>query len=217
MASSAEGTRFTILDFLQKRGSAAVEQVAREIGLAPATVRRHLDILQRDRLVSCHQAHKKLGRPEFVYFLTEDGQEAGYRDYRKLLTLLLSEIQSLPSSDVSGKAGEELLQLLLVRIASQLSNSYHGPEAQSADSRLARLREALQEGGYAPEITRQDEQVQIRLCNCPFRAAALCQKSVCLLDHTLISSILGIEPVCQTTIHDGGNACSYLVTLPGHN
>ena len=69
------------------------------------------------------------------------------------------------------------------------------------------------EGGYSPEITRQDGQVEIRLCNCPYRAVALCQKSVCLLDCTLISSILGVEPVGQTTIHDGGSTCSYLVTL----
>ena len=46
-----EGTRFKILQLLQSNGNQTVDALATNIGLAPATIRRHLDILQRDRFV----------------------------------------------------------------------------------------------------------------------------------------------------------------------
>ncbi len=36
-------------------GSVTVDELAKDIGLAPATIRRHLDILQRDQLAAFEQ------------------------------------------------------------------------------------------------------------------------------------------------------------------
>jgi len=47
-----EGTRHRILQQLQKKTNDSVGGLAGSMGLAPATIRRHLDILQRDRLVA---------------------------------------------------------------------------------------------------------------------------------------------------------------------
>ena len=106
MASSLEGTRLNVLSILQRQGSITVDQLAQVTGLASATIRRHLDILQRDNLVAFRQVRKKLGRPEYSYFLTEDGQESGYRDYRKLLTLLMSEIKRLDTDALANKGAK---------------------------------------------------------------------------------------------------------------
>ena len=45
-----EGTRLRILEHLQQENQ-TVGGLATIMGLAPATVRRHLDILQRDHLI----------------------------------------------------------------------------------------------------------------------------------------------------------------------
>jgi predicted ArsR family transcriptional regulator len=213
MASSLEGTRRKVMAVIQERGSASVDRIAQEIGLSPVTIRRHLDILQRDRLVSFDEVRKKVGRPEFVFSLTEEGHESGYRDYQKLLTLLLDEVASLAPADLARKEGEELLRFLIVRISDQLSTSYVESGQSSPEARLARLKQALTDRGFSPEITQEDGQVRIRLRNCPFRATALGQKSVCHLDRKLIANILGVEPVSQYTIHDGNNACCYVAAL----
>ena len=213
MASALEGTRLKILAFIQKQGSATVDRISQDIGLSPATIRRHLDILQRDRLISFDQVHKKVGRPEFVYILTEEGHESGYRDYQKLLTLLLSEIASLTPADLVGKEGEELLRFLIVRISDEVSRPHLQPGQSSQEIRLAELEQAMRDRGFAPEITQEDLQVRIRLCNCPFRIAALGQQSVCHFDQQLIANILGVEPVRQYTIHEGNNSCCYLAPL----
>ena len=72
-----EGPRLRILQLLQKNTNDTVGGLAQAIGLAVATIRRHLDILRRDPLVAFEEVRKKTGRPEYSFFLTEDGQEAG--------------------------------------------------------------------------------------------------------------------------------------------
>jgi len=39
------------------------------------------------------------------------------------------------------------------------------------------------------------------------------QKLVCHFDEKLIANILGVEPVCQYTIHNGNTTCCYSVAL----
>ena len=90
-----EGSRLRILRLLQRQEHASVEQLSKEMELASATVRRHLDILQRDQLVSFTQVKKKTGRPEHTYYLTETGQETLPKNYSSLLSRLLEEIRSL--------------------------------------------------------------------------------------------------------------------------
>jgi predicted ArsR family transcriptional regulator len=156
---------------------------------------------------------KKQGRPEFVYSLTEEGREAGHRDYRKLLDFLLREIRVLEVSDLAGIEGDDLLRFLLGRI-SQRVNSHHQEAARtSAREKLTHLEQALAQEGFAPEVVQTNGNVQIRLHNCPFRAVALGQEAVCCIDRNLIAGILGVEPEQQSSIRDGNLTCSYLAPL----
>jgi predicted ArsR family transcriptional regulator len=204
-------TRLSILAILQLQGSLTVDRLAQEVGLSSSTVRRHLDILQRDHLVSFDQVRRKPGRPEFVYSLTEDGYESGHRDYKKLLAHLLSGIMNLSPADLADKDGRKLVRLLIARIADEVSWPHVQPGQVSEEARLAKVVQALTDGGFSPELKKEGGQVQIRLCNCPFRSVALSQDSVCLFDHNLIANILGVEPVRESTIHGGHTSCMYVV------
>ena len=213
IATPTGGTRLKILGILQREGSMTVDKLAREVGLSSTTIRRHLDILQRDLLVSFDQIRQGSGRPEYLYFLTEYGHESGSRDYKSFLVDLVTEISGLTSTDLSAKNGKELLSFLIARIADQVSWPYLQPSRSSTDARVAKLELALSDRGFAPEITRKGDQLEIRLCNCPLRSAALCQEAVCLFDHTLISAILQVDPVRESSIHDGHTTCLYVAAL----
>ena len=213
VTSSVSGTRPKILAILQREGSMTIDKLAREVGLSSTTIRRHLDILQRDLLVSFDQVREGSGRPEYTYFLTEYGHESGYRDYRGFLIDLIGEISGLSSADLASKDGRELLSFLIARMAEQVSWPYLQPKESTKESRIANLERALADRGFAPEVTQQGDQVEIRLRNCPFRSAALPQEAVCLFDRNLIGAILGVEPVRESSIHDGHTSCVYVAAL----
>jgi DeoR family transcriptional regulator, suf operon transcriptional repressor len=213
-----EGPRPHILRFLQKCGRASVDQLAREIGLASATIRRHLDVLQRDQLIAYDQVKKKTGRPEYVYYLTEHGQEVQPKGYDRLLSGVLLELGTLSHDEATTHSGPELLQTMLQRVALQTVGGHPRDSAEDSFSgRLSRVKEIVEQEGFSPEIEQVDGSARIWLRNCPFRRVSMTNPAVCTYDKALLSMILGSEPVLESTIRDGGHWCSYLTSDPEHH
>jgi len=214
MVALVEGTRIRIVNLLQRQGQATVEQLARSLGLAPATVRRHLDILQRDRLIAFREVRKKTGRPEYSYFLTDAGQESLPKEYQRFLSLLLEELGELSEEEVAGKDGKQIREYLFARMALRLVAPYEARLNDGHEARLSALLQLLAQEHYLPEVERLEGSVRIRLFNCPFRSVALAQQSVCEFDRYLISSKLGVPVKQERCIHTGPHGCSYIVALP---
>ena len=211
-----EGTRLRILQILQRSHSETVDGLARAIDLAPATIRRHLDILQRDRLVAFREVRKKTGRPEYSFYLTEGGHEALPKGYAELLGMVVQEMSGLGPADTREKDGQQILELVFERLADGLSSSLNG-EVQGKDlgQRLAVLTRNLEEREFFPEADVVDGDLRIQLHNCPFRSVALENRAVCVFDSNLISSLLGRSVERRSCIHDGDENCMYAVGLAG--
>ena len=69
-----ETTRQTILGILRRR-KATISDVTGQLGLAPATVRRHLDILARDGHVDVTQVRRQTGRPHHLFSIKRIARE----------------------------------------------------------------------------------------------------------------------------------------------
>ena len=209
-----EGTRLRILQLLQKNQSNTVDGLAGAMELAPATIRRHLDILQRDRLVSFREVRKKTGRPEYSFFLTEDGQEALPKDYDQLLGMMVRELAVMGSDDLADQSGEEVLHLVLRRVSERVAGEYQNQvDGEPFETRLVTLMSHLQQEDFSPETDVVDGRLKIRLLNCPFRSVALQNKAVCSFDANLISLLLNVDVEREDCIHDGANSCTYSAVL----
>ncbi len=207
-----EGPRLRILKLLQRQGHASVDQVSREMGLASATVRRHLDILQRDHLIAFREVKKKTGRPEYTYYLTEAGQESLPKDYARLLGRLLQEISNLSPAEVESRAGHEMLQLLFQRMATRTVDRTQTGAQDSFRQRVAKAVTVLRQEMFEPEIQELTGSVRILLHNCPFRSAAMENASVCSYDSLVLSSMLGTDIMQQQCIHNNDGVCCYVAT-----
>lgn len=212
MAIQVDGTRLRILNLLQKHGQATVDSLAESLGLAAATVRRHLDILQRDQLVTFIEVHKRTGRPEYSYYLTPAGQESLPKGYDRLLGLLLRELASLEDGALQGKSGREVMRLLLDRVACSLAAPFQRPGA-TPQERVAQLTALLRQYDFSPEVEQVEDVVRVHLHNCPFRSVALAEGDVCRLDRTLISSLVNGPVEVERCISTGAHSCSYVARL----
>ncbi len=209
-----EGTRLRILQLLQKNGNDTVDGLAKAIGLAPATIRRHLDILQRDRFVAFQEVRKKTGRPEYSFFLTEEGQEALPKDYDQLLSLVIEELGRLTADDTRGRDGGQLLNLVFERLSGRVWSKYERQvNGKDLRARLDTLLRLLAQEDFFPEAEVVDDRLRIRLLNCPFRVVALQNKAVCAFDSNLISAMLDVDVIRESCIHDGDSGCIYTASL----
>lgn len=207
---ATSGTRLKILNLLQEKGQASVGQLSKDLDLASATVRRHMDVLLRDRLVEYHQVRKSLGRPEYAYTLTEEGQETLPKHYPRLLSDILAELSQLTQEEVAGHNGKELSDLLFSRLAQKATVPVAGEGRQD---RLTALVEVLNEGDFLPEVETLDSAVRIHLHNCPFRSVAQYQESVCLFDQNLISNMLRAPVERERCIRNGDRSCCYIASI----
>ena len=113
-----QSTRRQILDHLHSAHRGTVKQLAGPLGLTPTGVRQHLAVLEREGLVSadCDRGH--VGRPAFVYRLTEAGEALYPKPYDVLVNMLMEEIRQV--------AGAEVLQRILRRVAGRMAEENRG-------------------------------------------------------------------------------------------
>lgn len=210
MVVATSGTRLKILQILLQKGEASVSQLSTDLDLASATVRRHLNVLLRDHLVDYHQVRKSLGRPEYAFTLTDEGQEVLPKRYQGLLSAVLSELDSMSRDDLKGHDGKELSDLVFLRMAEKMASSAQDNQPQD---RLSSLLDILREQDFLPVAKATGSGVRIFLHNCPYRSVAQSQASVCTFDKALISRVLQVPAERQQCIRNGDRSCCYYVPL----
>ena len=89
--------RKRILDILKRRKQATVEELARQLDMAPVSVRYHLDILQGENLIEVGKIQREgsVGRPKQVYMLTGEAADYFPDNFAGLTSGLLRQMKSL--------------------------------------------------------------------------------------------------------------------------
>lgn len=205
-----EGTRLRIVALLQGANQTTIGELAKALDMAPASVRRHLDILQRDRLVAYKTIRQKPGRPEHAFSLTELGQEALPKRYQQLLQRLLSTLT--PHAKFKENDQDKHLESLLKQIAQQIVSPYFEQiQSGSFQTRIQSLQKILEIEEFAPEIESLPNGIGVHLLNCPFRGVAMENAVVCAMDKELIGLVLGAPAIDQHRINRDHHHCIYQV------
>ncbi|MBI2866589.1 MAG: ArsR family transcriptional regulator [Chloroflexi bacterium] len=212
------GTRAHLLQLLQRRQQATVEDLARALGLASATVRRHLDILQRDQLVAWAEARGKAGRPHYLFFLTEKGHEQLPRQYERLASLLLLVLSKLSPEEWAGQVGDDLVSMAMSRIGHILAQEHQAKVTESElGERVAQVATVLGRESLAAEWTAGPDGFRIHCYNCPFLQVATAYPAVCLSHQQMLADLLGCQVRREECLAQGNARCTYVVPLPSPN
>ena len=183
-------THQQILNILQKKSSVRISTLVRELDLAVATVRYHLALLERDRLVVSKKVRQKVGRPYRLYSLSQQGQEIFPKKYHRLSSLLLTEVEA--------ELGFDGLNALLRRIAQRrLAESALDLAGKSLEERLEILVTVLAEEGFAATWEQVGGKYLLTHHTCPYQLVVFQHPEVCQVDAELISGVTGV-PVERT-------------------
>lgn len=201
-------TREQILHILKVRGAATVEELSRELGLTPVTIRHHLDVLNREGLITSPEPFHRPGpgRPQYLYRLTEAASHLFPKHYDLLASELLREIvQRLSPEEV-----EDLLDGIARRLAerAQIREDASFPERVEAAIRF------LNEQGYMVSTDEdEDGRLLLHIANCPFERVAREWLEPCRMDLRLLTSLLGQEPrrIASAAAGDS-HRCTYVLS-----
>ncbi len=216
--SRVEGTRDAILSILRRRTGVSVAAFARELGLAGATVRRHLDVLLRDGYVSAVQVRGRTGRPRFAFSLTEEGAERFPHHYVRQTRRLLDEIVALAVEDTTGRDGAEIADLLFDKMSERLAEEY-APRVvgETTEERVRLAARLLAEEGLDFEVESDDEEMRLLGRGCPcLRFSNGAHAMSCDHDRRLLERVIGAPITALPRARVPGEfLCGYRVHADG--
>jgi predicted ArsR family transcriptional regulator len=212
-----ERTRDRICREVLARGPLAAADLARELKLTPAAVRRHLDVLLAQGLVTVWEAPVQTrgrGRPARRFVGTDAGHAALSSSYDGLATSVLRYLSQVVGADaVRGFADERVAEL----------ERRYRPVVNAAGPRpLLRaqaLAGALTQDGYAAStrpLELAGHQFGTQLCqgHCPVQHVAREFPQLCEAETEAFSRLLGVHVQRLATLAHGEHVCTTHVPVP---
>jgi iron-sulfur cluster biosynthesis transcriptional regulator SufR len=196
-------TRRRILIAIKERGGMTADELAENLDISSVAVRRHLTNLERDRLVDHEQVQRGMGRPSYVYRLTEAAHYIFPHNYDQIASYFLEAIQELFGQDAVERIFEHRTQELAESYRSQVN----GQDLPDRLDQLARLREA---DGYMPVWEAQEDGTFVlRQYHCPILHVAEGCDEACAHELALFVDLLEAEVTRQNHQVTGDTECSY--------
>jgi len=198
-------TRRRVLVSLKENGASTVDQLSAQLDITTVAVRRHLVNLERDHLVQHHEAKQTVGRPSFVYELTEAGHTLFPKRYDKLATQILESVDEI----FGAEAIDKIFQHSLSRQMESYRPYLDGKTLKERVQQLALLREA--EGYMATWEQIDDNTFLLRQHNCPILKVAQWCRATCAEATSTLGQLLDAEVTRQSHQVDGDASCTFLV------
>lgn len=215
LTTGERSTRNRVARSILDHGPSTVTDLAGRLGLTPAAVRRHLDVLVADEVVEAREQRvygaRTRGRPAKVFALTDCGRDAFDQSYDKLAADALRWIAAREGGD------EAVVAFARARMAAQADAYRKAVEAAAPEERTEALAKALSVDGYA--ATARNAPVGEQLCqhHCPVAHVAEQFPQLCEAETEIFSQLLGTHVQRLATIAHGDGVCTTFIPKTTHN
>lgn len=198
-------TRDSIRDLIASRGEATAGDIARELRLNQANIRRHLEVMRAEGLLDVRIQRHEVGRPSYVFRLSERAEELNGH-YPRLVNRLVRRMAALPDS------GSAVLTQVFDGVAEDIAGA-HAAEVvgRSMAERVAQTSEALKDEGIVDHWRKDADGYHLMNTTCPYRKAAEVSDAPCRADHRTVELLVGAPVLQVSRMVDGQPICEYLV------
>jgi predicted ArsR family transcriptional regulator len=208
--SEAEaGTRRRVLDLIAADGPVSAAELAAELDLTAAAVRRHLAVLEGERQIGVHDGGAvgpaRRGRPAKRYVVTAAGQAALSQQYSELASQALRFVAEIGGAAAVRCFAETGVRDLVVRHADA-----RGVAGDDPVRRAQVLADGLAVDGFAATARPVPGGHAIQLCqgHCPVQDVAREFPELCEAEAHAFSRMLGVHVQRLATLARGGHVCT---------
>jgi len=196
-------TRDAVARSVLENGPSTAVVLGERLGLTPAGIRRHLDLLVADGILEARGPHQALtrgrGRPSKVFVMTDSGREKFEHSYDDLAVAALKFM--------SAQSGEHLVKAFAQSRADDIERKGSVALAKRSNKSEA-LATFLTEQGYAASIESRPLGEQLCQHHCPIAHVAAEFPALCEAETEAFSRILGTHVQRLATIAHGDGVCT---------
>lgn len=196
-------TRGAVLFHIVTHGGATVADLVDQMSLSDATVRRHLDKLEVEGLVTPQLVRQPTGRPYQLYKATDAGVRRQRDHSADLAARLLGQLEQ----------GNTELMAVAEGMADQVvADHRHQVEAKRPlRERVEHTVEALRGEGILDGWEQTESGFRLHNHACPYRSAADSSDCVCESDRLVIEKLVGTNVEQLHSLVQGDASCEYLI------
>ncbi len=193
MIEARKGTKWDILQHIRESGNATLQNLQDAVELSPSTVNEHLSDLQVWDLLDKRTVRDGPGRPHYVYYLTEQGEELFPHAYAELASMLMDVVRDLADETEARD-----------KIESVMKDRLSGEE---------NFEKTLNQLGFYPEVEERDDgTTQMEYHQCPFYEVAKDDPSLCSIDRSVLEDVTGRKVEMESSIANGAQSCCFLLS-----
>jgi predicted ArsR family transcriptional regulator len=213
--AGAVRTRDAVARLILERGPQTAAALAGDLRLSPAAIRRHLDALVADNLLSeCDPRPRRRrgrGRPARAYALTDAGRAAFPHAYDDLATTALRYLRETGGEAAVAEFATHRARSLEAAVAPTMPL---GTGSTGRERRVDALAEALTAQGYAASTEQTGAGVQLCQHHCPVAHVAAEFPELCEAETRAFERVLGTYVQRLATIAHGDGVCTTYVPEP---
>ena len=206
--NSRISTREIILDAIKQANEATVDDLAQAADVSPVTVRHHLNSLQAEGLLETRSIRRKVGRPYFIYSLSDKGHELFPQRYLRLSSMLLDELKERFSEDTVTAVFNSVVDRIVGEHRERI-------EGLNFEERLNYLIRLLADEGFLASWDMTDSGYQLTEYSCPYYSVGQRHSEVCLFDKQLMVAVLETPITQESCMLSGDTSCQFTFALPG--
>lgn len=196
-------TRDAVGRSILENGPSTAAALGERLGLTPAGIRRHLDLLVADGILEAREPRisstRGRGRPSKVFVMTDAGREKFEHSYDDLAVAALKFM--------SAQSGEHLVTAFAQSRADDIERKASTVIAKSS-KKLDALANFLTEQGYAASVGPRGAGVELCQHHCPIAHVASEFPQLCEAETEAFSKLLGTHVQRLATIAHGDGVCT---------
>lgn len=197
-------TRGRVISLL-RTGPRTVNELAAALDLTDNAIRTHLLALERDGLVRQDGVRRAIGKPAFVYMLTDEAESLFPKGYAALLAKVLTRLRE--------ERGPGALEAFLRSVGQEAGASAHD-DSLSLRERVQAAADLLHGLGGLTQIDEEPDAFVIRGFSCPLGAIVCDNPEACGLAEQLVAAAAGAE-VRECCDRSAAPRCAFRVSKQG--
>jgi predicted ArsR family transcriptional regulator len=205
-AETDASTRHRVASSILEHGPSTAAELAERLGLTPAAIRRHLDVLLAAGHLEAREQRiygaRGRGRPAKVFVLTDAGRSVFYTAYDGLAIEALEFLATSAGPDAVTRFAEARMAESEERYRERMVNA--APDTTPAQA----LAVALSEDGYVASTLPSAIGEQLCQHHCPVAHVAERFPKICEVETAAFSRLLGVHVQRLATIAHGDGVCT---------
>ena len=202
-------TKQKLLNILKKDHKLTMKEIMAYFTISEIAVRRHIHELIQQGFLKKQSMKQEIGRPYYIYELTEKGHATFPNENDTLPLEILQDLEAVEGPQVVKK-------VLAKRMERDKAAFQQTIESDCFDENIATIVKIQEDKGFMIEYEQTENgDYEIRNYNCPIMNIASKYQQVCLNEKKVLSDVFSDSKVIsKSCIATGGKYCEWVITQP---